>query len=91
MLGRATYSNYFKVYHNCSVGGNWGKYPVIGEYFTMHPGSMALGECHIGKKCRLGAKSLLIDRDLEDYLCYKGDPKNNTENYIGNVGEEVWC
>lgn len=91
VLGRATYGNYFKVYHNCSVGSNYNKYPIIGEYVTMHPGSMALGCCRIGNKCRLSAKSLLIDRDLEDYMCYKGDPKRFTASYMGNVGEEVWC
>lgn len=91
VLGRAKYSNYFKVYHNCSVGSNGNRYPTIGEYVTLHPGSMALGECRIGRYCRLAAKSLLIDRDIEDFMCYKGDPKNHTISYTGNVGEEVWC
>jgi len=90
VLGRATYGNYFKVYHNCSVGSNNNIYPVIGEYVTLHPGAMVFGQSKVGDHCRIGAKSLLIDKDIEPYMTYKGDPKKHNINYTGNVGEAVW-
>ena len=48
VLGKATYGNYFAVYHNCTVGAVSGNYPVIGEKVVMSAGSSVIGGCHIG-------------------------------------------
>ena len=74
VLGRATYSDGLRVYQNVNIGSNDGKYPLIGENFTAHPGASILGDCKIGKNCAVGAGSLLLDKDLPDGATYVGNP-----------------
>lgn len=81
VLGRAQYSNYFMVYQNCNVGGSVdanGKfiYPVISEHVTMYSGSSILGNCDVGKNCTISARSLLINKNLDDNSVYFGNPMN---------------
>ena len=90
VLGRAEYSDYFLVYHNCSVGSNKNIFPTIGKYFTMHPGSMFLGSCVVQEYCSLGAKALLIDSNLDKCLVYKGMPHYSTVGYGGNMPGGKW-
>ena len=71
VLGRAKYSNYFAVYQNCTVGVNHNVFPTFDEYVSLHPGSMVLGNCHVGRNCKISAGSTLIDTDLSDNTVYK--------------------
>ena len=74
VLGRASYSNYLLVYQRCNVGSNHGKYPRIGEHFSLHPGSAILGDCNIGNNSKLAAGSILMDLDLAPNSLYIGTP-----------------
>ena len=64
VLGRASYGPGFFVHQGCTVGGNRGSYPVIGEGVTMYAGSSVIGSCHIGDRCRIGAGVTLVDVDV---------------------------
>ncbi len=75
VLGRAKYSDYMIVYQRVSVGTNKDKQPVLGKYLTLHPGSSILGNCRVGDNCRIGADSLLLDKDLGPDTVYIGGHK----------------
>ena len=66
VLGRAKYSNYFAVYQNCTVGVNHNVFPTFDEYVSLHPGSMVLGDCHVGRNCKISAGATMIDKDLRE-------------------------
>lgn len=79
VLGRAQYSNYFIVYQNCTVGGSTdanGKiiYPVIKEHVTMYSGSSILGNCRVGNNSIISARSLLINKNLDNEKVFFGSP-----------------
>ena len=76
VLGRAEYSNYLIVYQNCSIGANNNIYPSLGEFTSIHPGASILGDCKIGTNCKIAAKSLLLDKNLNSDSLYIGNPKN---------------
>ena len=89
VLGRANYSDYLVVYQKCNIGSNKGVHPTIGEYVTLHPGSVILGNCNVGDNCKLAAGSLLLDRDLERDSVYIGNPKDYTINKSTEINS-VW-
>lgn len=89
VLGRAKYSNYFMVYQGCGVGSNHDIYPELGEFFTLRPGSFVLGKSKIGKNCSLGARSLVLDRDLPENTLYLGNPMDFKTKNVENVGA-IW-
>jgi len=62
------------VYQSCNIGSNHNVYPTFGEYVTIHPGASVLGNCKIGDNCRIGAGSLLLEKDIEDNKTYVGNP-----------------
>lgn len=76
VLGNAKYSDYFLVYQKCNVGGNKDKYPVLGKYLSMHPGSVILGNCGVGENCKIAAGSFLLDMNLEKDSVYIGNPRD---------------
>lgn len=76
VLGRAKYSNYLLVYQQCNVGSNKNIYPTLKEYVSLHPGASILGNCVVEENCKIGAGSLLLDRNLEENSLYIGNPKS---------------
>jgi serine O-acetyltransferase len=89
VLGRATYSNYFIVYQQCNIGSNHDNYPILQEHITMHPGSSILGNCRVSSNCKIGAGSLLLDRDLEQNSLYIGNPRDFIIKKVENPNP-VW-
>lgn len=84
VLGRAKYSNYFRVQQNCTVGGareaQQGfaiEYPHIGPFVSVYVGASILGNCNIGENCKISAQSVLLDQDLPPNSIYIGTHKNN--------------
>ena len=81
VLGRAQYSDYLTVYQNCTIGSNTNKppslrkFPNLGKYLTLRPGSAVLGESKVGINCQIASKSILIDQKLSDNTTYFGNPK----------------
>lgn len=76
VLGKAKYADFFLVYQKCNVGGNKDKYPILGKYLSMHPGSVILGNCTVGENCKIAAGSFLLDMDLENDSVYIGNPRD---------------
>lgn len=66
VMGRAKYSNYFQFAQGCTVGNNYGNYPLIGEYVRLCPNSMIIGKCRIGNHVILSVGSIVKDEDIED-------------------------
>lgn len=64
VLGRASYKEGFMAYQNCTVGGNKGKYPILGKDFHMMSGSKVLGDSHIGDRVTLAANTYVKDQDI---------------------------
>ena len=89
VLGRAQYANFFTVYQSCNIGSNHDVYPVFSEHVTMHPGSSVLGNCLIGKNCRLGAGALLLDHSIEGNKTYVGGP-GNFKLFDNNDTNPIW-
>lgn len=89
VLGRGDYSDYFLAYQKCGVGSNNDLYPKMGKYFTLRPGSSALGNCNIGNNVSLAADSLLLDQDIAEDTIYYGKPK---QNFVRNMNNplNIW-
>lgn len=66
MLGKATYSNYFVVFHGCTVGINKGVYPEIGEGVTLTAHSSVIGNCRVGNYSTVGNNTGIVDIDISD-------------------------
>ncbi len=78
MIGRAHYSDYLVIYQQCTVGSNKGIYPRLGEYVSLHPGSAVLGNCEVGRNCKISAGSVLMDKHLKDNSVYIGTAIQHT-------------
>lgn len=76
VLGRAVHGNNFMAYQNCTVGGNKGKYPVLGSNFKMMSGSKVLGDSHIGDNVTLAANTYVNDTDIPDGATVFGSSPN---------------
>ncbi|MCP5487530.1 MAG: transferase [Verrucomicrobia bacterium] len=66
VLGRARYSNYLVLQQGCTVGGNQGAYPVLGEYVWLHAQAMVVGNCRIGNNVFVAAGTYIKDCDVPD-------------------------
>lgn len=78
VLGRGNYSNYLLVYQRCNIGSNKDIYPTLKEYVSLHPGASILGNCLVEENCKIGAGSLLLDKNLEQNSIYIGNPRDYT-------------
>ncbi|MDB4480699.1 hypothetical protein N9040_10090, partial [Akkermansiaceae bacterium] len=76
VLGRANYSDHLFVYQGCTIGNNHGDYPKLGEHVTVYTGASILGDCTVGRQCKIAANSILMDQDLEPNTIYIGSPQN---------------
>ncbi len=62
VLGRGSYSDYFLVYQNCTVGSNLeGDHPTIGSGVVMYGGSRVIGKTRIGDNCLISNGELIMD------------------------------
>lgn len=76
VLGRARYGNNFFFYQCCTVGGNHGIYPRIGENVKMFAHSQILGDCNIGNNVKIGAGCLIKDENIPDNSIVFGQSPN---------------
>ena len=76
VIGRATIGNGFAFIQGCSVGGNNGVYPVIGENVFMYSNSKILGKSHIGNNVLIGANTYIKDMDIPDNVIVFGQYPN---------------
>jgi serine O-acetyltransferase len=62
VLGRATYSDYFICYHNCTVGANLDDdYPAFGRGVVMYGGSRVIGKTALGDNTLVSTGAIVID------------------------------
>lgn len=62
VLGRATYSDYFICYHNCTVGANLDNdYPSFGRGIVMYGGSRVIGKTAVGDNSFVSTGAIIID------------------------------
>ena len=62
VLGRASYSDYFICYHNCTVGANLDNdYPSFGRGVVMYGGSRVIGKTSVGGNSFVSTGAIIID------------------------------
>jgi serine O-acetyltransferase len=62
VLGRASYSDYFICYHNCTVGANLDNvYPAFGRGIVMYGGSRVIGATSVGDNTFVSTGAIVID------------------------------
>ena len=62
-----------KIFHNVTIGQKNGEYPIIGDNVTIFPGSVIVGNVHIGNNVIIGANSF-VNMDIEDGNTVAGNP-----------------
>jgi serine O-acetyltransferase len=82
VLGRATYGNKFVAMQSCTVGGNKGKYPTIGENVKLYSGAKILGNCIIGNNVSVAANTYIKDTDIPDNATVFGTSPNLILKYL---------
>jgi serine O-acetyltransferase len=62
VLGRASYSDFFICYHNCTVGANLDDdYPSFGRGVVMYGGSRVIGKTSVGDNSFVSTGAIVID------------------------------
>jgi serine O-acetyltransferase len=64
VLGRATYGNNFFAMQGCTVGGNKGMYPIIGENVKMYSNSKIIGNSIIENNVWISANTYIKDFNI---------------------------
>ncbi|MDM1352179.1 transferase [Myroides marinus] len=64
VLGRAVYGNNFFAMQGCTVGGNKGCYPSLGNNLKMYSNSKILGNCIIGNNVIVAANTYIKDQNI---------------------------
>ncbi len=78
IVGNASYSDYLVIYQGVTIGSLIdGKYPNFSEKTIVYSNSSVLGDCNFGENCIVGARSYLIDTDLEDNQIALGNYPDN--------------
>lgn len=95
IMGRARYEDYFFFYQGCTVGGNKGNYPVLGEHVTMYSDSKILGEAKIGNYVILSANTYVKDEIIPDNSIVFGQTPNliikqRTKEEILTLTSHIW-
>lgn len=95
VLGRATYKSGLFVYQGCTVGGNQGMYPSLGENVILFANSTILGNSNIGNNVLVSANTLIIDKDVPDNsLVFNGEDgliiKKKDKKYIEKYIKQFW-
>ena len=76
VIGRAHIGDGFMFYQGCTVGGNNGKYPTIGENVVMYSNSKILGDSRIGNNVLIGANCYIKDMEIPDNVMVFGQYPN---------------
>lgn len=76
ILGRATYGNNFFAMQGCTVGGNKGHYPTIGNNVKMYSDSKILGNSNIGDNVLLSANTYIKDTNIPSNSIVFGQSPN---------------
>ena len=90
VLGRTNYGKYFFIHQNCNVGGNYTEFPIFGDGVVLGPNTSIVGKCKIGHNVKVGAGTLIIEKDIPDNSIIFGRPGNYvvSENKLDN--RKIW-
>ena len=81
--GRAKLGNFVTIYHCCTIGTTLsGGNPIIDSFVTIYTGSHILGKTKIGKHSKVGALSLLLDFQGEEYSTIAGIPASTKKRFL---------
>lgn len=95
VLGRAKYSNGFFFYQGCTVGGNKGKYPVLGRNVILYSNVTVLGNTSIGNNVAISTGSIIKDESIPSNCLVFGQSPNlvikpKSEEYMNKIIESFW-
>jgi serine O-acetyltransferase len=95
VLGRAEYSDGFFFYQGCTVGGNKGKYPVLGKNVILYSNATVLGDTLIGDNVLISSGVTVIDEKIpSNSLVFGKTPdliiKSESEEYMMKHMEGFW-
>lgn len=76
VLGRAKYGNDFFAMQGCTIGGNKGKYPVLGNHLKMYSNSKILGNSIVGNNVIVAANTYIKDQNIPDNSIVFGSSPN---------------
>lgn len=80
---RAKLGSFVTIYHCCTIGTTLsGKDPSIGDFVTIYTGSHILGGTKLGNHSRVGAISLLLDFQGDNYSTIAGIPAETKKKYL---------
>lgn len=82
VLGRAKYGNRFFAMQNCTIGGNKGKYPILGDNLKLYSGAKILGNSIIGNNVSVAANTYIKDINIPDDVTVFGISPNLIIKYI---------
>lgn len=96
VLGRAKYSNGFFFYQGCTVGGNKGKYPVLGENVILYSNASILGNSIVGNNVAISTGSTVMDAVIpSNSLVFGHSPnlviKPQNAEYMEELIESFWA
>ena len=94
-MGRANYSNKFFFYQGCTVGGNKGKYPSIGENVIMYANATMIGETKIGNNVIISTGAIIKDEYIPSNSIVFGQSPNliikqKNESDISELTKHFW-
>ncbi|MBO6246489.1 MAG: hypothetical protein J6N55_09445 [Anaerovibrio sp.] len=91
VIGRASIGSGFSFIQGCTVGGNNGIYPVIGNNVFMFSNSKILGKSIIGNNVLIGANCYIKDMKIQDNVMVFGQYPNIIikENYNNKIQEMI--
>lgn len=95
VLGRASYGDRFFFYQGCTVGGNHGQYPTLGDNVLMYSNSKILGKCTIGSNVIIAANTFIKGQDIPSNCMVFGQSPNlhiieKSANEIVQMSSHIW-
>lgn len=76
VLGRAKYGKGFFFYQGCTVGGNKGKYPILGENVILYSNVTVLGDTTIGDNVVISTGTTIKDELIPSNCIVFGQSPN---------------
>ena len=64
VIGRASFSDYFRFRQNCTVGNNYGKFPRFGRNVQLWSGVTMIGDCDIGDNVVFGSGTFVKNANI---------------------------
>lgn len=95
VLGRGKYSNGFFLYQGCTVGGNKGKYPVMGKNVILYSNATIIGNTSIGYNVVISTGTTIKDEVIPSNCMVFGQSPNliikqKSKVYMDELISDFW-